>query len=250
MGDDEPGDGALFHPLLLHARFGPGSDAAAQQIADRGADELHVLQVHAGLRFVEQEHIRLLGHELEQFRTFDLAAGKAGIDVAFEKGVHMDGAGQPLHIHVLVPGTHGDELAGFQAMDGGRTLERHADAEPGPLVDGSMGDVMAAKKDPALGNFVVAKAHEGHKQGGLARTVGPKQDEGLVFGNVEVDAGQHLSFADGDVQILDAQHVRLAFSRPGGVFLRPRSTEKRQGSLPIRSGGGGAAEGARAQAWS
>jgi len=213
MGDDEPGDGAFFHPLLLHAGIGLGADATGEQIAHGSADELHVLQVHAGLRLVEKEEIRFLGHELQEFRALDLAAGESGVDIAFQEGIHMDVFGQVLHVHRCLPGAHGDELAGGEAVDGGGPLKGHADTEPGPFVDGGIGDIGAAKENATLGDFVISKAHERHEQGGLARPVGTEQNKRFIFGNVQVDAREHFPLADGDVQILDAQHGILALSR-------------------------------------
>jgi len=171
VGDDEA-RGLAPGAQLLHGVAGLGRPAVLDQLAHGAADEGHVLQVHAGLGLVEEDERGLLGHELEDLRALDLAAGEAGVDVALQELVEVHLAGHAFEIHVPAAGDEFQHLAHGQAVDGRRALEGHAQPEPGALVGRGGGDVLALEDDLAFGHGIVAEAHQGHQQAGLARAVG------------------------------------------------------------------------------
>ena len=204
VGDDEPAGGTLA-PLLAQG----GATAvghAVQQLAHGLAHQGHVFQIHARFRFIEEQQAGLLGHELQQFGAFDLAAGEAGIDVTVEEGVEMHTSGHGGDVHGAAAAAQFHHLARGQAVDGGRPLEGHADAQAGALVHGGVGDVVALEDDLAPGHLIAGKAHQRHEQGGLAGAVWAEQDKGFARFHLQVDALEHRRAVDGNVQVLDLKH--------------------------------------------
>ena len=65
-------------------------------------------------------------------------------------------------------------------------LERAAEAEAGPLVDGQVADVLPGEADRAL--FGPEHAEQAVEERGLARAVGTDEADELALGHREVDA--------------------------------------------------------------
>ena len=58
---------------------------SAYSIADQG----NIFQVDARFRFVEEEKIGILGHQLEKFRPFDFATRKSHVYITIEKLIEI-----------------------------------------------------------------------------------------------------------------------------------------------------------------
>ena len=219
VGDDEPAGGTLATLLAQGGATAVGH--AVQQLAHGLAHQGHVFQVHAGFRLVEEQQVGLLGHELQQLGTLDLAAGEAGVDVAVQEGIEMHALGHGGDVHLAAAAAQFHHLARGQAVDGGRALEGHADAQAGALVHGRVGDVVALEDDLAPGHLVTGKAHQRHEQGGLAGAVGAEQDKGFARFHLQVDALEHRRAVDGNVQVLDLKHCFPQLCRKSSPVREP-----------------------------
>ena len=212
MGDDQAAGGTLARPLPQRGITAFGH--AVEQIAHGMAHKSHVFKVNPGFRLVEEQQTGLLRHELQQFGSFDFAAGKARVDVPVQKLVEMHLSGHGLNVHFPAAAAQLHHLARGQAVDGGRTLEGHADAEAGALPHGSMGDVVALEDDAAARDRIAAETHERHEQGRLAGAVGAEEDEGFPGLNGEVDAPQNGRALHGYVEIANLKHLRFLPDTP------------------------------------
>jgi hypothetical protein len=74
MGNDQAG----FLPMLAAA-------VLLEQAADNFPHDLEVLHIHPGFRLIQEHHLGILDHKLQQFRPFDLPPRKAIIDFSVKK---------------------------------------------------------------------------------------------------------------------------------------------------------------------
>ncbi len=138
---------------LFHADIGNRSDFTVQKGAYGVSDELHVLQINSRFGFVKENEMRLLRHELQQFRTLYFTTGKPGVDVAIKKRIEIYGFGQAFDIHLMPLAAKMDQMLGFESVNSGWTLEGHAQTETRTFVDGHMGNIVVAEPDFAFGGY-------------------------------------------------------------------------------------------------
>ena len=89
-----------------------------------------------------------------------------------------------------------------------------------------MGDVFALEDDPAMGDVIAGKPHQGHHQARLARSVGAEEDVGLTGRDFHVDVSQDRFAADLHSQFFDCQHDK-SIGVAGCVPIRPLRTPKK-----------------------
>ena len=151
-------------------------------------------QVDARLRLVEHGQGRAPCQHRGDLDALELAAGQARIDLAVDvvaraephggqvfagdAGVQRLARGQPQQIQHL------------QALEAHRLLEREGDAQPRPLGDALIGDVLAVEEDRAGGGLL--DAHDQPRQRGLAAAVRPGDDRQLAIGDRKADVPDDL----------------------------------------------------------
>ena len=196
VGDDDHGGPALVVDLLEGLRQ-PGEAP----------------EVDAGLGLVKDHELGVPGQEGRDLDALDLAAGEGDVHLPVEIIVGAEAhPGQVLAALVLaeriIAAGQGQQALHRDALEAGGLLEAVADAEPRPLGDGEIRDVLSVPKDLAGGGL--DQAHDDLGQGGLAAAVGASEDHELMVRHRQGDALQNIQrtalILDGIADVLQFQH--------------------------------------------
>ncbi len=199
------------------------------------------IDVQAGIGLVEDRHLRLEDRHLEHFQALLLAAGEPLVHVPgrdrlvhLEQGhlladelaelAHRDpalervgGVDVGVRVQAEAVGVDGrpQEARHREAGDGHRVLEGEEHAEPGPLVDRELQEILALPEHLAGLDHVRRVAHQGVGEGRLARAVGAHDGVDLALPNGQVDPLEDLVIRvgnRGDVEVADDE-VLVAHGR-------------------------------------
>ena len=132
------------------ARARPSSVGGGEQIADSLSDHADLLQVHAGLRLVEEAERGALQGELHDLEALGLAAGESDVDVAFAEVAQAEGV-----LGGAEPVGRADgvgELGDGHPGERGGTLESQTDTGLGAFLDLHVGDVHTPQRGGAGGD--------------------------------------------------------------------------------------------------
>ena len=78
MGDDDRGAFTQFHRCLF-----------LEDLVDRLGDDGDILYIHTRFGFIDQEQIRTLRIELQDFGSFQFTARKTDVELSLHKCIHI-----------------------------------------------------------------------------------------------------------------------------------------------------------------
>jgi len=126
-----------------HTGFGPqaGAQVLLREGVDSLTDELDILQIHAGIRLIQHDKIRLLCQELNHLGALYLATGEASIDISLAEGLKVHLAEDSCCVSLGIDDL--DEVFEPQAANGWWALKGHANAQACPFVHRHVRDIFS-----------------------------------------------------------------------------------------------------------
>src|SRR3990167_4130739 len=212
----------------------------AELVVDIEHEAAHVLllfHVHAGHRFIEQQHLRLHGHGAAQIHAFlqavgQLADGRFTVGQNFEEvddffnrfavlelfllgWANAQGLQQQVAFDFQVAARH-DVVEHAHALEQRQVLEGAGHAHHGHLVAVHVPEGLAAKGDGALLRRV--NAIDAIEHGAFAGAIGPDDGADFVLLDVERNIGQRVDAAKAQADVFDIKNDAADFFAHAAAF--------------------------------
>ena len=191
IGDAE----RLFHVVVGDEH----ADVLLLELPHDILDVLHGDGVHTGERLVEHDEEGIDGQTAGYLRATAFAAGELVTQILTHL-LQTEFVNEALQLFALILTglarhlQHGGDVVLHRHLAKHRGLLRQiADALSGPLVDGVLGDFLAAQEDVAAVGHHEARGHV--ERGRLAGAVGPQQTHNLPLVNIERNVVHHGTLA-------------------------------------------------------